>query len=313
MGNARSTRTIAIIGTGMIASGFAVLMTGHGFTTVVLSRSAASTERLKAAFEANWTAMLAHGVTTEERVAAACELLVVTEDYADLADAEAVFESVTEDIEVKREVFAAIEANCPNVKAICSASSSIITDRLAECCDKYADRVLVAHPFNPAHMVPYVEVCAGAPTDPAAVEYTMALLEELDKKPVLLKKPTPGFIGNRLQFALWREALQLVEEGICEPRDIDTALAYGWGPRFTSIGIFEHFDNGGMFLNRATCESVFPILGDTKEVPPVIDKLIAEGHTGAKAGQGFYDWRDVDMEAYNERVFAPYWKFCNWE
>ena len=85
---------------------------------------------------------------------------------------------------------------------------------------------------------------------------------------------------DRLQFALWRECLALVEEGICDPRDIDTALMYSFCPRYSSIGIFEHFDNGGLTLNRATCANIFPVISARQDVPPVIDELIAAGKTG---------------------------------
>ena len=138
----------------------------------------------------------------------------------------------------------------------------------------------------------------------------MDFLKRLDRKPVLLRKPTPGFIGNRLQFALWREALALVDEGICEPRDVDTVLEYSFCPRYTSIGIFEHFDNGGLELNARTCKNVWPILSNATDIPAFMSDLMKEGKTGAKSDSktGFYDWNGVDMEAYAKRVSDPYWR-----
>ena len=130
---------------------------------------------------------------------------------------------------------------------------------------------------------------------------------------MVLKKSAPGFIGNRLQFALWREALHIVESGIADPRDIDTCLMYSFCPRYTAIGIFEHFDNGGLQLNYNTCKALFPNLSDTKEVPKAITDKIAEGNMGQKTGVGFYDWREVDMPAYRERVAAPYLDLFNWK
>ena len=308
-----NTRTIGIIGTGMIASSLAVLVCGHGFTCVVIARSTAAEERCHAAFKAHWDDLVSHGVATREQ-AEICEgYLVISQDYAALRDASLVFESVVENIDVKHEVYRCIDEHCPNLRAICSASSSIVADDLASGAGRYADRIVVTHPFNPAHMVPYVEICGGSSTAPGVIEYARDVLLRLDRKPVVLKRPTPGFIGNRLQFALWREALALVEEGIAEPRDIDTALSDSFCPRFTSIGIFEHFDCGGMQLNSAPCEALFPILSGAKEVPQSIRDLLASGKTGQKAGEGFYAWHDVDMQAYTERVNAPYWQFCTWD
>ena len=192
-------------------------------------------------------------------------------------------------------------------------SSSFVPDVLAEKAVKYRDRILVTHPFNPAHMVPFFEICCGSDTGAGVLQFVKELLESLDRKPVILKKPAPGFIGNRLQFALWREALNLVESGIADPRDIDTCLNYSFCPSYTSIGIFEHFDNGDLTLNMRTCNGVFPSLSTMKEAPPAITDMVARGDLGAKTGVGFYDWRDVDMDAYLKRVNAPYWHFIDWD
>lgn len=309
----KEVRTIGIVGTGIIATSMAVLTTGHGFKTVVYARSEASAQRCRNDYENHWKSLVGHGLATSEQMDICKTYLVISQDYKAMADAEIVFESALENPDVKHDIYHILEDTCPDVKAICSVSSSIVPDILAETCEKYGDRIIVTHPFNPVHMVPYFELCGGKRTAPGVIEYVYQLLEELDRKPVVLKKPTPGFIGNRLQFALWREVLALVEEGVADPRDIDRALQYSFCPRYTSIGIFEHFDNGGLELNRTTCKNLFPVISDTKTVPECIDKLIAEGKTGVKAGEGFYDWRGVDMDAYRERVNAPYWKFCEWD
>lgn len=310
MGN---VRTIAIVGTGIIASSLAVLTTGHGFKTVVLARSEESSKRCLDTYNTHWEGMKEHGLVDDAQIAVCRSYLEITRDYADLRDAEIVFESVVENADVKHDTYHKIEENCPHVKAICSVSSAIVPDVLAETCEKYGDRIIVTHPFNPVHMVPYFELCSGSRTADGVIDYAKKLLEELDRKPVVLKKPITGFIGNRLQFALWREVMYLVENGVADPRDIDTALEYSFCPRYSSIGIFEHFDNGGLELNRTTCQNLFPVLSDEKTVPKMIDELIAEGKSGVKAGEGFYDWRNVDMKAYRERVNAPYWKFCHWD
>ena len=304
---------IAVIGTGMIASALAVLTTGHGYPTAVFARSDSSEKRFRNTWEEHFRQFLEHGKVTEKQIRICRSYLTVVRTYEALSEADIVFESVVEDLAEKHAVYRRIGEHCPHVRAICSVSSSIIPEKLAEDAGKYADRIIVTHPFNPAHIVPYFELCQGPATAEGVLAFAKEFLESMGRKPVMLKKPTPGFIGNRLQFALWRECLALVEEGICDPRDIDTALNYSFCPRYSSIGIFEHFDNGGLALNRAGCANIFPVLGDRKDIPPVIDRMIAEGKTGQKAGQGFYDWTDVDMDAYAERVNAPYWQFCDWD
>ena len=303
---------IGIVGTGMIASSLAVLTAGHGMETQVFARSAQSAERFEASFAAHWQLMVQNGVATQEQADICATYAQVSTEFSALQDAEVVFECIVEDLGQKADVYRRLEQTCPDLRAICSVSSSIVPDQLAASCTRYADRLVVTHPFNPVHMVPYVEVCTAEATAPEVRAYVVQLLEALDRKPVVLKKPTPGFIGNRLQFALWREALALVEEGVANPRDIDTALRYSFCPRYTSIGIFEHFDTGGLELNRATCRNLFPVLSDRKDVPPIIDRLMEQGRTGASAGRGFYDWEGVDKEAYAARVNEPYWRFCSW-
>jgi len=306
-------RTIGIIGTGMIASSMATLCAGHGFKAVVISRSDKSTKRCLESFNSNFAQMAERGLVTGAQIDVCRSYLTISQDYTSLSGAEVVFECIVENLEEKHKVYRLVEESCPELRAICSVSSSIVPDKLAEGMEKYGDRIIVTHPFNPAHMVPYFELCASSRTAPGVVDYVVELLKELNRKPVVLKKPTPGFIGNRLQFALLREALALVEEGIADPRDIDACLNYSFCPRYTSIGIFEHFDSGGMELCRTVCNNLFPALSDMKSVPNIIKQKIAEGKLGQRSGEGFYDWRGVDMDAYEKRVLEPYWRFCNWD
>ena len=311
----KKVRKIGMVGTGMIASSMAVLVSGHGMIIKILVRSEASKERCQGVIDGFFGQLVEHGLMTTEQAEICKSYIVFCFDYKDLADVEAVFESVTEDVQIKYSVYKLLAENCPELKAICSVSSSILPSVLAEGAGKYADRVIVTHPFNPPHLVPYFELCGCDKTADGVFDYAIALLKELDRMPVMLKKPTPGFIGNRLQFALWREALALVEEGICEPRDIDTCLAGSFCPRFTSIGIFEHFDTGGMKLNVSTCMSVFPILSKAEDIPQFMKDLMADGRMGTRSEKhmGFYDWNGVDMKAYSERVSAPYLRMFNWD
>lgn len=306
---------IGIVGNGMIGDSLSVLTTGHGYRTTCLARNPAKIPEYEKAYEGYFKQMADHGVMPPEQCGICRKYLTYTTDIKDLSDCEIIFECVFEDLELKHGVYANIEANCPVVRAICSVSSSFTTDMLAEKATKYKDRIIVTHPFNPAHMVPYFELCGGSSTDPAVLQFAKSVLESLDRKPVILKKPAPGFIGNRLQFALWREALNLVDSGICDPRDVDTCLQYSFCPRYTSIGIYEHFDNGDLRLNITTCDTVFPTLSNIDKAPPSITDRIARGDTGSRAESktGFYDWHGVDMAAYQERVNAPYWKFINWD
>lgn len=311
--NLDSVQHIGIVGTGMIATSLAVLTTGHGYRTTLLAVNDDLAQSSRAEYDTFYQELIAKGLISKEQVEICARYVKYTTAYGDLADADVVFECVVEELAVKHSVYQELETHCPKLQAICSVSSAIVVDELAKNAGKYQDRIIVTHPFYPPHLVPYFELATGAHTDNGVVTLATTLLEALHRKPVVLKKSAPGFIGNRLQFALWREALYIVENGIADPKDIDTCLNYSFCPRYTSIGIFEHFDNGGMQLNYNTCKAIFPTLSDTKEVPKAITDKIAEGNLGQKTGVGFYDWREVDMPAYRDKVNAPYLSLFNWD
>ncbi len=304
---------IGIIGTGMIGSSMAVLTSGHGYKTTVFARSRQRAESCGDSIHAFYRSIADQNLMTQSQIDICTGYLSFALSYEEMADADVVFECVVEDVETKHSVYRKIESYCPEVKAICSASSAIVVDELAKDAGRYKDRIIVTHPFNPPHMVPFFELAGGSDTADGIIEFAAGLLESMGRKPVILKKSVPGFIGNRLQYAMWREALYLVESGVADPQDIDTCLKYSFCPRYTSIGIFEHFDSGGMQLNYNVCKTLFPVLCDSKEVMKSVSDKIESGDLGRKTGKGFYDWRQVDEKAYAERVNAPFWKFFDWD
>jgi len=316
MGISPQVSSVGMIGSGMIGDSLSVLTTGHGCPTVILIRDTAKIPGYKAKYDAYFRELIDHGVLTEAQFHICETYLRYTDDYAALADCEIIFECISENLAQKHGVYAAIEQHCPHVRAICSVSSSFLPDALSEGMTKYADRIVVTHPFHPAHMVPYFEICGGSRTAPEVIPWVKSVLEGLDRKPAVLKKPVPGFIGNYLQFALWAAALKLVEDGVCGPEDVDTCLNYSFCPRYTSIGIFEHFDHGGYRLNAAACDNIFPALPRFDAAPDSIrEKAASPDAWGADSPKklGFYDWNGTDDTVYQERVNAPYWNTCRWD
>ena len=312
-------KTVGVIGSGLIAASYAVLLTGHGYPAWVLVRSEKSREKLIKSYRSHFGVMVKNGILTDEQVKICETYLHVTDSYPDMKDCSIFLEAVTEDKYVKASVFEEIVKSCPDAELICSASSAITPDMMLEALenseyyDEISGKLIIAHPFYPSHIVPYVEMCGSSRTEPDKIAAAVDLMKKLDREPVVLKKPTPGFIGNRLQFALLREAIQLVEEGVCDFEDIDRALQFSFCPRYTSIGLFEHMDYAGLDLDDKNCKLLFPIISDRKDTPPSITERLAEGKIGTKSGEGFYDWHGRDLEAYAERVNKPYWRFCHWD
>ena len=213
---------------------------------------------------------------------------------------------------MKYEVYHQIEANCPHLKAIASTTSAISPADLAKGVAT-REKVMVAHPYNPPHIVPCVELVKNDFTDPEALEAVSALLEHCGREVCWMNKPAPGFIANRLQHALYREAVYMVEQGICGPEDIDKCIRSSWGPRYTSIGLFDHFDYAGLDLISSIETYLYPDLCNDTAVQPFIQERLDRGDLGYKTGVGVYDWRQRDMDDFRQRVTAPYLKNFNWK
>lgn len=305
---------VGVIGTGMIGTSLAVLLTGHGYRTTMLAVDDSMEADSRAKFDAFYQAMVDNNVMTAQQAEICKRYLSYTQDYKALADIDYAFEAVVEDLAVKHEVYRALEDNCPKLQLILSVSSALQPEKLAAGMGKYKDRILVAHPFFPPHLIPYFEIVkSDQDTAEGMTDRAKEFLLALDRKPVVLKKSVPGFLGTRLQFAMAREAVNIVESGIAEPEDVDMAAMYSFMPRFTKIGIFEHFDNGGLPLFAATMKNLFPYLSTEQGIPPIVQQKLDAGELGVRSGKGFRDWHGADLDDLSRRIAAPWWSMVNWD
>lgn len=300
---------ISVIGAGNIGTGLAILFSVHGLPVTVMGVNATDLERSRAICSSYFATLLHEGLMTKSEIEASTALIGYSTSYEDIAHTDFVYEGVLETPEVKWAVYQEIEKNCPHVKAIASTTSAITPDILVKGLTKYRDRLVVAHPWNPPHMVPFVEMVAGEACRPEAVEFVRELLTSVGRQVVVMKRPAAGFIGNRLQYAMYREAVYMVEQGIATPEDIDKSLVYGFAPRYTNVGIFEHFDNCGLDLAKSIEDGLFPELCDDKATSQSINTLCAEGNIGSKSGKGFYTWTQSAEADFRKRTSTPYFRF----
>ena len=306
-------KKIAVIGTGMIGTSLAVLFTGHGFRTTLYVLNDELEKKSKEQYRVHFSEFVNRGFMTEAQVDICEGYLSYTQDYKEIADADIVFECVFEDLEVKHSVYALLDQYMEHPEAIISTTSALSVEDLIKGADKYKDRIIVAHPFFPPHLVPFFEVVKSGVTADGVTEACVEVLEAADREVVVLKKNAPGFIANRLQHALFREAINIVEQGIADARDVDKAAKYSFMPRYTSIGLFEHLDNSGVDLNYNIENYLFKDLSRADKAPKLICDLMEKKEYGVKSGKGVYDWSDVDMDDFRERISAPYWSYFNWE
>ena len=296
---------IAVYGSGTIGSCEATLIIGHGLPCVVIGHSERGLERCRKAIEQNWDDLIAEGLATEKNKAAALKLLTITNDPVALAGCTFVFEAVAEGTEQKPEVYQAIEQYAAPNAVIASCTSSIDAEVLAKLTGR-PENLLIAHPFQPVHMLPLVEVVRHEKTADETVSRTLALLERLHRQVVVLNRSVPGFLVNRFAQALFRESIYLIEQGITTAADIDKAVKYAMGMRYASIGLLEYFDAVGYDLESTIASNVYPDLCDTKEIQSLVKEGLASGMTGQAAGQGLYDWSQKDGDDFRRRKQSPY-------
>jgi len=296
---------IGVFGSGRIGAGQATLTVGNGFRTVVVGHSKAGMERCRESMEQNWEELIQEGAASRENRAAAMELVTITGDPRALEGCSVVFEAVTEDMDTKEEAFQAIEQYAPPDSVIASCTSSFQAELLAERVRR-PERLLIAHPFQPVHLLPFVEIAGHAETAAWALERVSGLLKELGRKTVVLKKCVPGLLVNRLAQALFRESIYLLEEGVCTAEEIDLAVKYAIGMRYASMGLLEYFDDVGFALESAIASNVYPDLCRSTDVQRLVREGMRKGASGRAAGSGLYDWSRKDQKDFFRRKRTAY-------
>jgi 3-hydroxybutyryl-CoA dehydrogenase len=162
----------------------------------------------------------------------------------------------------------------------------------------------VAHYFNPPHLLPLVELVRGERTSDQTVEALRALYTSIGKSPAIVQKEAPGFVGNRLQMALYREALAIVAAGIATPEDVDTIIRTGFGRRLSVAGVFEVFDAAGLDVTLAVADQLFPEIDNATSAPPFLREKVARGDLGVKSVKGVYDWPPEEALALRSCIGA---------
>lgn len=274
----------------MMGPGIAGVLAYGGVQATILSRTADSAaEGLKKAL-AQLELLESNGLLEADRAAKARQLLTSSADFDGLIPMmDLVVESAPENMEFKQDLFAKLDAISKPDAVLASNTSGMSITAIASKCLR-PERVMTTHFWNPPHLMPLVEIVRGAKTDPAMAEEVRVLLAYCGKVPVIVKRDTPGQLGNRLQMALVREAVHIVQEGIADVEDVDLAARSGFGLRLPMYGIFEHQDIVGLDMAKNIVDYVATDLNCERRAPQLMQDLVAQGHLGAKTGKGFYDW-----------------------
>jgi 3-hydroxybutyryl-CoA dehydrogenase len=279
---------IGIIGAGLMGHGIAQVFAVAGHKVVIHDPVPQALAAVKDRIAANLKS-LKLDKDALKRVRTADTLVGAT------TDADVVIEAAPEKPELKQAIFAELEKAAPR-HALLASNTSVIPIGTIMAKVKSRDRALGTHWFNPPFLVPLVEVIETAGTSATAVETMMALLTSVGKTPVHVRKDVPGFIGNRLQHALWREAIALVQNGVCDAATVDTVVKSSFGRRLPVIGPLENADLVGTDLTLDIHKVILSDLDRTEGPLPYLEDLVASGKLGFKTGEGFRKWTGAEQE-----------------
>lgn len=287
---------VAIIGAGLMGHGIAQVFAAHGHAVRIHDASAQALADVHRRVRDN---LLDLG--WDPSAAAGIEPCAVLADA--VRDADVVFEAGPENLQLKQQLFAQIETFAPRAALLASNTSVIPISRIMGGL-RHRDRALGTHWWNPPYLVPLVEVIQTADTSAKSMQRMTELLAAAGKTPVTVRKDVPGFVGNRLQHALWREAIALVQSGVCDAETVDTVVKSSFGRRLAVLGPLENADLVGTDLTLVIHDTVLPDLDRSAEAQPYLREMVASGRLGMKSGEGFRRWSAEDQARLRQRVLA---------
>jgi 3-hydroxybutyryl-CoA dehydrogenase len=288
-------QAVAIIGNGLIGHGVAQVFAASGVGVRLIGRRPESLEAAVAKIRESLGEFDRRGLLAPGGAETALGRIRPSTRLDDAAGAQLVIEAVPEDQALKHAIFERLDRLCPPPVVLASSSGQPIS-RLIERV-RHRGRTVAAHFWNPPQLIPLVEVCAGPETDPGVVPWLCDALRRVGKQPVVLDREIDGFIGNRLQFALLREALALWAAGVASAEAIDLAVKTSFGRRLAVTGPLESADLGGLDTFHAFCGLLFPGLDASGAPPAAMAQLVRDGHRGFASGHGIYDWSARDGRA----------------
>jgi 3-hydroxybutyryl-CoA dehydrogenase len=291
-------KKIAIIGGGAMGHGCSMVFAAAGYPVGLYSRRAETLEKAVTGMRADLTFLAERGLGKLEDVEPTVARVTCTQDMAEaVAGADFVLECVAEDMALKQDTFQKLDQMCPT-DVILATNTSVMSPTEIASTSEHRERILGTHWWNPPFLIPLVEVVQTKDNPQWVIDLTMDLHRAIGKKPVWAKKDVPGFIANRLQHALWREAISIVERGIADARTVDESLKYGPGLRLPVLAPCENADMVGLDLTLSIHSYVLKHLEDSHEPSPLLKEKVEKGELGFKSGGvGLQTWTPDEQKA----------------
>lgn len=263
---------IGIAGCGTMGSSMAQIFSAHGHETILYNHRAETLEKARNLIDASWR-----------------DAIIYTADLSAIADADLIVENIAENIDIKKAFYRTLSEVVSDTTIIATNTSGLSINALSEAVKK-PERFLGMHWFNPPHLVPLIEIIKNDNTLQSVADKIYEVALSIGKKPVLVNKDIPGFVANRLQLAIAREALALVNDGVVSAEGVDDVMKYSLGFRWACLGPLETMDFGGLDIFYHIAEYLMPDLCDSHEVPSLLEECFKSEAYGIKSGKGFYDY-----------------------
>lgn len=301
---------ITVIGPGMMGHAIAQEFAVGGYNVCICGRSNERLQKAIASITRNLKEMVEWQMMPTDALETSLDRIQTTTVLEEAgARADIIIESIVEDLEAKNALFKHLDAVCPPNTIIASNTSSLLPSSMAKETGR-PDRFLVAHYFNPPYLMPLVEIVRGKQTSDDTVHQVYDLMISVGKRPIICQKEALGFIANRMQLVLWREAFNIVQRGIASPQDVDIAVKNSFGRRLGVAGPFEIYEHNDGYDLTLQCEQyMLPDMDTSPESYPLLREMVAKGKLGAKTGLGFYDWTSEFKEQWRKRMLRNLVKY----
>ncbi|HOQ45972.1 MAG TPA: 3-hydroxyacyl-CoA dehydrogenase family protein [Bryobacteraceae bacterium] len=293
---------IAVIGAGMMGPGIAQIFAAHGHPVQVHDTAGERLATVEERVRANLERLAEYDLADADGIPETLGRISVTQNLEEAcAGAGVVVEAITEDLKLKQDLFAELDRLCPPETILCSNTSVMSITEIGSRA-KRRERILGTHYYQPPFLVPLVEVVQTQYTAPECMDKIYAMLCAVGKVPVRVLKDVPGFIANRMQHALWREAFALIDEGVCDPETIDIAVKNSFGLRLPVLGPVMAADMVGLDLTLAIHDYVLKHLNASPTPSSTLREHVAKGEFGFKTGRGFLKWDEESIRAAREQL-----------
>ena len=294
-------KKIGIAGAGTMGSGIAQIFARKGYKVVMTDISEEFLNKSKKLIDIFNSSLIEEGIMSKDEIHTVISNIGYSTDKNVFSDCDLIIEAIVEKMDIKQVFWKEVEEIARRDAYLATNTSGLSINKISELV-QFKERFIGMHFWNPPHIIPLVELIKGDKTSDSTVDTLRGLLTTIEKEPVVVQKDAPGFIGNRLQFAAFREAMYIVDQGIASPEDVDKAMKFGPGFRYPVIGPLQTADLGGLDTFYYISSYLFNELSDIKEPPEVLKNKMESGRLGVKSKEGFYDYSDgKDEEAIRRR------------